>query len=411
MKTDLDNLMQKNDLDALIVLGPAQHNPAMVYLAGIAHMTGDLIKKRGSTPVLFCRMMERDEAAKSGLPLKSLQNYNMNELAKQFNGNFAKATAERYKKMLIDLGITSGRIALYGKIEIGSYFTIFKHLQEAIPEITLVGEMSDNSTLMQARLTKGEDEISRIRQMGKVTIAVVKEVADFLTSHRVHAGILVKSDDQPLTIGEVKSQIDLWLSERGADNPEGVIFSIGRDAAVPHSSGNPTDFLRLGQTIVFDIYPCEKGGGYFYDFTRTWCLGYAPDEVMKLYEDVLSVFNQVRSEFEGYAHCPIYQRRACDMFETLGHPTIQGNPNTEKGYIHSLGHGVGLNVHEQPWFGVNATEEDRLVPGAVFTVEPGLYYPDQGMGVRLEDTAYVRPDGKIDTLVEYPLDLVLPMKG
>ena len=411
MKADLDKLMKKNDLDALIVMGSAQHNPAMVYLAGIAHMTGDLIKVCGSTPVLFCRMMERDEAAKSGLPLKSLQNYNMNELVKQFNGNFAKATAERYKKMLIDLGITSGRIALYGKVEIGSYFTIFKALQEAMPEITLLGEMSDISTLMQARLTKSEDEISRIRQMGKITTEVVNEVADFLTSHRVHAGTLVKADDQPLTIGGVKSQIDLWLAERGADNPEGVIFSIGRDAAVPHSSGNPTDYLRLGQTIVFDIYPCEKGGGYFYDFTRTWCLGYAPDEVMKLYEDVLSVFNQVKREFEVNAHCPIYQRRACDMFGTLGHPTIQDTPNTEKGYIHSLGHGVGLNVHEQPWFGVNATEEDRLVPGAVFTVEPGLYYPDQGMGVRLEDTAYVRPDGKIETLVEYPLDLVLPVKG
>jgi len=70
-----------------------------------------------------------------------------------------------------------------------------------------------------------------------------------------------------------------------------------------------------------------------------------------------------------------------------------------------------LNVHEQPWFGINATEEDRLVPGSVFTVEPGLYYPDRGMGVRLEDTVYVRPDGRIETLVEYPLDLVLPVKG
>src|SRR5512139_1519772 len=101
MKQDLDNLMQKNDLDALIVTGSAQHNPAMVYLTGIAHMAGDLIKKRDSTPVLFCRMMERDEAAKSGLPLKSLGSYNLNELVKEFDGDFVKATAERYKKMLI----------------------------------------------------------------------------------------------------------------------------------------------------------------------------------------------------------------------------------------------------------------------------------------------------------------------
>lgn len=411
MKTDLDTLMQLNNLDALIITGSAQHNPAMVYLTGIAHMSGDLIKKRGSEPVLFHSLMERDEAAKSGLPLRSIETYNLKDLVQQFDGDYVRAVSERYKKMLTDLGITSGRIALYGKVEIGASFAVFEALQKAMPEVTLVGEMSHQSTLMQARLTKGEDEIARIRQMGMLTTAVVSEVADFLTSHRVHDGVLVKADDSPLTIGEVKARIDLWLAERGAENPEGVIFSIGRDAAVPHSAGNPTDLLRLGQTIVFDIYPCEKGGGYFYDFTRTWCLGYAPDEVLKLYEDVLSVFNQVMSELKVNEHCPVYQKRACELFEALGHPTIQGTPNTEKGYIHGLGHGVGLNVHEQPWFGLNATEADRLIPGAVFTVEPGLYYPDQSMGVRLEDTVAVHSDGKIEPLVEYPLDLVLPVKG
>jgi Xaa-Pro aminopeptidase len=411
MKSDLDNLMEKNGLDALIITGAAQHNPAMVYLTGIAHMAGDLIKKRGFDPVLFYRIMERDEAAKAGLPMKSLQSYDFKELLNQFNGDFVKAAAERYKKMLTDLGITSGKIALYGKVEMGSSYAIFLALQAAMPEITLVGEMSDQSTIMQARLTKSEDEVSRIRQMGKITTAVVSEVADFLTSHHVRDGMLVKADDQPLTIGEVKSRIDLWLAERGADNPEGVIFSIGRDAAVPHSAGTSSDYLRLGQTIVFDIYPCEKGGGYFYDFTRTWCLGYATDEVMNLYEDVLSVFKKMKAEFQVNTHCPVYQSRTCELFEAKGHPTIQEAPNTEKGYIHSLGHGVGLNIHEQPWFGMNATEEDRLTLGAVFTVEPGLYYPEKNMGVRLEDTLYMSPDGKIQSLVEYPLDLILPIKG
>jgi Xaa-Pro aminopeptidase len=411
MKSDLDNLMEKNDLDALIITGSAQHNPAMVYLTGIAHMAGDLIKKRGADPVLFYRIMERDEAAKAGLAMKNLQSYDFKKLVNQFNGDFVKATAERYKNMLTDLGITSGKIALYGKVEMGSSYAIFRALQEAMPDVTLVGEMSDQSTIMQARLTKGEDEVSRIRQMGKITTAVVSEVADFLTSHHVRDGMLVKADDQPLTIGEVKSRIDLWLVERGAENPEGVIFSIGRDAAIPHSAGTPSDYLRLGQTIVFDIYPCEKGGGYFYDFTRTWCLGFATDEVMNLYEDVLMVFKQMKAEFFVNTHCTVYQSHTCDLFEAKGHPTIQGTPNTEVGYIHSLGHGVGLDVHEQPWFGMNATKEDRLIPGAVFTVEPGLYYPEKNMGVRLEDTLYVSPDGKIQSLVEYPLDLVLPIKG
>jgi Xaa-Pro aminopeptidase len=72
---------------------------------------------------------------------------------------------------------------------------------------------------------------------------------------------------------------------------------------------------------------------------------------------------------------------------------------------------VGLNIHESPWSGNGATEKDVLVPGAVVTIEPGLYYPSRGLGCRLEDTVTVRPDGTFEILAEFPLDLVLPIKG
>lgn len=76
-----------------------------------------------------------------------------------------------------------------------------------------------------------------------------------------------------------------------------------------------------------------------------------------------------------------------------------------------MGHGLGLEVHERPWFGRNATPEDRLEPGVVVTIEPGLYYPERGMGVRLEDTVWVQPDGEMEILAEYPLELVLPVRS
>jgi Xaa-Pro aminopeptidase len=409
MKTDLDTLMNSQNLDALLVTGSGQHNPAMVYLTGGGHMTAELIKKRGADPVLFCNPMERDEAARTGLPTRNLGDYRMQELLKAAEGNYPLALAQRYQRMLADVGVTKGRVALYGRAEAGASFAVFSALQALMPEVTLVGETND-SLLLKARFTKGEQEAARIRHMGKVTTQVVAEVADFLTSHPARNGVLVKNDGQPLTIGEVKLKIDLWLAERGAENPEGTIFAIGRDSGVPHSSGNPDDLLRLGQSIVFDIYPCEKGGGYFYDFTRTWSLGYAPDELAALYETVKDVYNQVRTHFSVGEHCPVYQRLACDLFEAKGHPTIQNTPNTEQGYVHSLGHGLGLQVHERPWFGSNAANEDRIVPGVVFTVEPGLYYPERGMGVRLEDSVYVHPDGEIETLADFPMELVLPVR-
>jgi Xaa-Pro aminopeptidase len=247
--------------------------------------------------------------------------------------------------------------------------------------------------------------------MGQITTQVVSQVADFLTGHTVKNEVLVRADGEPLTIRDVKSRIDLWLAELGAENPEDCIFAIGRDAGVPHSSGNPVDAMRLGQTIIFDIFPCEKGGGYFYDFTRTWCLGYATDEAYQLYEDVRAVYTQIMAELKVNEPCPPYQKRTCELFEARGHPTIKDNPQTTDGYVHSLGHGVGLNIHERPWFGRQGGEADKLAPGSVVTIEPGLYYPERGLGVRLEDTVWVRPDGGMQILADYPLDLVLPMNG
>jgi Xaa-Pro aminopeptidase len=214
-----------------------------------------------------------------------------------------------------------------------------------------------------------------------------------------------------LTIRDVKAKINLWLAEHGAENPEDTIFAIGHDAGVPHSSGNPTDVLRLGQTIVFDIFPNEAGGGYFYDFTRTWSLGYATDEALKLYEQVLSVYQTLVSEMEVGKHFPHYQKRTCELFEAMGHPTVMSQPETEVGYVHSLGHGVGLFIHELPSAGMLASPKDILIPGSVFTLEPGLYYPERGLGVRIEDTYTVTPEGKFTVLGPvFPYDLVLPMK-
>ena len=108
--------------------------------------------------------------------------------------------------------------------------------------------------------------------------------ADFLTSCDVREDeVLLNEDGSPLTVGDVHSKIRLWVAEHGAELPSGFIFAIGRDAGVPHSAGNPTDLMKLGQTIVFDIYPAEAGGGYYYDFTRTWSLGYATPEAQELY--------------------------------------------------------------------------------------------------------------------------------
>ncbi|HZU86652.1 MAG TPA: M24 family metallopeptidase [Anaerolineaceae bacterium] len=407
MKIDLDPLMRQNEIDAILVTGPAQHNPAMTYLTGGGHITqADLIKKAGEPAVLYHGMMERDEAAKTGLIARSYGVYSWTDLLKEANGDAFLAGVLRYQRMLQDAGITRGRVALFGQVELGKGFSTFHALQQRMPGLSFDGHLRDD-IFLQAMATKDSNEIARIRQMGQVTVEVVGRTAEFLGKSGLRGDILVAADGEPLTIGKVKGLINLWLAELGAENPEGTIFAIGRDAGVPHSSGTNSDLLRLGQTIVYDIFPCEAGGGYYYDFTRTWCLGYAPDEALKLYEQVLSVYHQVVSELKLNMLFSIAQRRTCELFESMGHPTVLNTPETESGYIHSVGHGLGLHVHERPFSG--SASKDYVMPGSVFTIEPGLYYPERGMGVRLEDTYYAAPDGVMVPLAEYPMDLVIPV--
>jgi len=412
MKTDLDRLMQENNIDAILVTGGAQHNPAMVYLTSGGHLTSaDLIKPRGGEAVLYYNPMEREEAAASGLKTKNLVDFDWKNLITQADGDTIKAQALRYKQMFADQGITAGRVSVYGKVEIGNSFAILSALQTVAPGLEIIGEDERSSLMLAAMATKDADEIERIRQMGVITTSVVGQVADFLTSHKAKDEVLVKADGQPLTIGEVKGKINMWLAEKGAENPEGTIFAIGRDAGIPHSTGTSSDFLRLGQTIVFDIFPCEAGGGYYYDFTRTWCLGYAPDEAQALYDDVFAVYQKVMSELKVNAPFKDYQNLTCELYEAQGHPTIKDDPSVQEGYVHSLGHGLGLHVHEAPWSGSGASKNDILAPGVIVTIEPGLYYPSRGMGCRLEDTVAVMPNGHFEILAEFPLDLVLPVKG
>ena len=389
MKSDLDALMKDKNLDAILVLGDAEHNPPMTYLVGGGHVShAVLIKKRNEEPILFCNAMERDEAAKSGLKIVALRRPPMTE--------FIEASTELFTAH----GVSSGRVGVYGKTDLSEALLLLDLLRAAFPAVVFLGETSAESIFMRAMETKDENEVARIRRMGEITTEVVGLVADYLTSRDVRDDeVLLKEDGSPLLIGDVKGKIALWLAERGAVDVEGCIFAIGRDAGIPHSMGNPTDALRLGQTIVFDIFPGEAGGGYFYDFTRTWSLGYATPEAQKLYDEVEMVYEKVIENLDLNARFKDYQQLVCEEFNKSGHNTPMHTTGVlTEGYVHSLGHGLGLNVHERPSSRHTDGDDNLLKAGVVVTIEPGLYYPEKGMGVRIEDSYWVRPDGKMEML-------------
>lgn len=412
MKQDLDRLMTERDFDALLVTGPAAHNPVMYYLANGAKVTEHAmaVKRRGEPPVLIVAAMERDEAAKSGLRVVTREQFNPLRILNEVQGDLLAARLRLLQAVFADLGVR-GTVALYGREEQGRAVAFAEAFNGRQNGARLVGEFG-TSIFDLVWTTKDRDEVERIRAVGRKTMTVLGNTADFLRSHRAAGGVLVTAAGTPLTVGDVKRMIRRWLLDLNLDHPEDFIFAIGRDAGVPHSRGEDGDPIALGKTIILDIFPQEPGGGYYFDVTRTWCLGSAPPEVERAYRDVVDVYQTVSREITANTLCRTYQRRACDLFEAHGHPTVRSDPRTTKGYNHSLGHGVGLSVHERPSFSDYEGNTDVVAPGCVITIEPGLYYPDDGgYGVRVEDTVWINPaTGRPEVLAAFPLDLVLPVK-
>lgn len=407
MKRDLDRLMEERGLDAALVAGAVHGNPAMYYMTNGAGLTqGMVLKKRGAEPLLLCWPMEREEAAASGLATVNLGQYDFRSILRE-KGNRLAATVELHRRVLADLEV-SGKVGFYGLADQGRAWVLLNALDAQLDGVEVYGDY-DVTLIAAARATKDAAEAERIREASRRTCSIIGQTVEFLKSHWVKDNALVQSDGSPLTIGRVHEQINRFLAEQRLEDPEGFIFSIGRDAGIPHNKGRAEDVIELGKTIVFDIFPREAGGGYFADVTRTFCLGYAPPEVEKAYQDVYECSEKMIGSYQVGAEARRYQQETCEFFESRGHPTIASDSKTEQGYVHSLGHGLGLNVHEEPRFGDLPSNTDVLKPGHVFTCEPGLYYPDRGFGMRIEDDLWIDPDGRVHNLTDFPKELVVEM--
>lgn len=404
MKEQIQTLMAQKKLDAILISGAREHNPFMTYFVGDAFFTqADVLVVRGKEPLLFYRIMERDTAAGTGLDGVCYSDLDMLRY---------RDCSERTNTVLSLLryaGITSGRIAFCGRMEFNSMYQTVTEVKAKLPDLEICGGIGDE-ILNEARYLKGDNEIETIRSMCGIITTVVGRVEDYICSQHLHEGILTDDNGEPVTIGRIKSLINLWLGELGAENPEGTIFSQGRDAGVPHNAGRDNEPLQAGKSIVYDFFPCETGGGYFGDFTRTWCIGWAPDDVKEAYAEVKEIHDLLAEKARSGMRFKELQQMTCDFFKSHGHLTVDIDPGVTNGYMHSVGHGLGLNIHERPFSSKTASDKDLLLPGAVFTIEPGLYYPDKpegGFGVRIEDTYYMDKDGSVKPLTVYPYRLIL----
>ncbi len=406
MKQDLDRLMKERSLDAIVVMGKLNGNPPLYYISnGAKIIRAHVIKKLGEAPILLSSPIDREEAAASGLKVVTTNKYDFEGILRR-KPNRLSAQAEFIQAVFADLDV-KGKVGFYGFMDQGAAWELLNLIQSQT-EVEIHGEFEPNMIDL-ARATKDSEEAERIREVGRRSSTVMGMTVEFLKSHTVKNNALANADGTPLTIGQVHRQIHRFLAEENLDVPEGIIFAIGRDAGVPHNKGNASDVLELGKSIIFDYGTREAGGGYYFDMTRTFCLGYATPEVEKVYRDVYDCIHLLTGAYKAGNDTRSYMQMACNFLENRGHPTLGSNTKTENGFATGLGHGIGLAVHEQPFFSFSPSENTILQPGHIFTCEPGLYYPERGYGARLEDVIWIDPDSKVQNLCDFPKELVIKL--
>jgi Xaa-Pro aminopeptidase len=205
----------------------------------------------------------------------------------------------------------------------------------------------------------------------------------------------------PLTAERVRAAARAAAAEHGALLGPDAIVAPAAQGASGHEAGHGP--LPAGVPIVVDLWPRDEASACHADMTRTFVIGSPPDDVRAMHALALEALHRVRGAARAGVTGAELFALACEPFERAGHPTRRTKAPGETlrdGFFHSLGHGVGLEVHEAPALGLSG---EPLVPGDVIAVEPGTYRHGYG-GVRLEDLLLVG-DGGAEVLTSYPYDL------
>jgi len=255
-----------------------------------------------------------------------------------------------------------------------------------------------DGVITEIRAVKTDEEVDHVRTAQRANEAAMAAAEDLIAAADVEDGHLVH-DGEPLTSERVTEEIEVTLLRHGCALDE-TIVACGADAADPHDRGSGP--LRADETIVVDIFPRDKASKYHADMTRTFVKGEPSDAVRDYYEVTLAAQEAAFDAIEPGVTGEAVHDAVCDVYEDAGYPTLRSDEATDTGFIHGTGHGIGLDVHEQPTVSPNGGE---LEPGHVITVEPGLYDPEVG-GVRIEDFVVVTEDG-YENLVDYEKELVV----
>jgi len=403
MKTCLQKEMKIRNIDWIILSGSRASTSDIVYMlpnAGLVHPV--ILIKQAAEPIVIYEPMEKEEALKTGLDIYSKED--ILPRAKSLALSSEKERLEIFYSNLFEKFKVKGNVLFCGNDEINNSF-ILHELVSSMPYINLVSDENKN-IFHVARQTKENYELDILRDISFKTVKIFSEIETFLRKGILSGDHIKNETGENIKIGDIRK---LVLKIMAAENliPEQIpIIAMGKDGSSPHCRGNDSEDIITGLPIVIDISPKSVLNGYFSDMTRTVCVGKPSAQIREIYETVKSAYElSLKYITEGVRLCEP-DIAVSEYFKSKNHKVVMDSPGITEGYVHSLGHGIGLDVHELPRISVYNRDDSQVFKKFMaFTIEPGLYYEDKNLGIRLENTFCINEKGELENLTEFPMNL------
>lgn len=374
--------------DALLIYGDSERSATLRHEVRIPIIDPFLFGLIDDTPHVMVSTIERErvEAALPGAELHDLNDLGIKEL-RESGLNPHEMWVELTSRAAAAMGVREA------KVDPDFPLLIADRLRRDGIELS-----PDPELFAQRRRAKLDWELEGIRRAQEAAQAGVARAAELLRGADVDGDRLVVGG-APLTADSVRAELQRVCAELDCPSVGMIVASYWQGFGHEPGSGP----LPAHLPIQVDIWPRDEESGCWADMTRTFVVGEITEPVREQEALVRDALEQVRAATRPGVTGRELHAITCEVFEAAGHRTQRTGPGDDptEGFQFSLGHGVGLEVHEEP--SLSQVGREPLVAGDVLAIEPGLWVRELG-GVRFEDLLLVTDEG-CETLTDYPYDL------
>ncbi len=248
-------------------------------------------------------------------------------------------------------------------------FNFYDKLRHDLPQVKLIGT---NDIIESVRAVKDIAELKNIKKAVKISDQAFCFILKYIRANF----------SKKITENNIAWELEKYIRDNGGENASfEMIVASGKNSSVPHHQTGD-QIIKKGDMVIIDFGAVV--GGYRSDLTRTIFVGHPSGWQAKIYKAVLKVQMDIIRKAHQDVTGQALDQRAHNIFKKMGY---------ENNFLHGLGHGVGLDIHELPFINKYRSGNDlKIKANMIFTIEPGLYFSGRG-GVRIEDMVWVTAGG------------------